>query len=336
MPEGPEVRRHADAVARAIRGHRVVEVAARTKGAKAWLAERPGALIGQRVEAVWAHGKHLVGAFEGGVGFHSHLMMWGRWETYPGAAPADVPLPDRRERARIVTDGGAALLLSAPVFTLFEGDPYAAVPILATLGPDALPYDGPAAFDAAAFRANLAAHAGREVGAVLLDQSVVAGLGNYLRAEILFACRIDPFAKVGSLTPADLDGLVETVPAMTAQAYATGGVTLDAPSVDRMIAEPALVYRAGAAWQRRHYVFRRTNLPCLACGTPVRQLRQVTRDGADEDEGDDAAVKKERVVYFCPRCQGVDVPERKPARKRSAAADAAVPPPTYLPVEHAG
>jgi endonuclease VIII len=306
MPEGPEVRRHADAVARAVAGQRVVEVSARTKLAKAWLAERPGALVGRRLERVWAHGKHLVGQFEAGpagdaVGFHSHLMMWGRWLTFPDTPPEAMPPPDRRERARIVTEHGAALLHSAPVFTLFEGDPYAAVPILGTLGPDALPYAGPEAFDAPAFLHRLDAHGEREVGAALLDQSVVAGLGNYLRAEILFLCRLDPFRRVDTLTR------------VTAQAYTRGGVTLATDDVARMVAEPALVYTPDRAWQQRHYVFRRTNLPCLVCGTPVRQLRQVTRAWED-DEG---SGKKERIIYFCPTCQGVDVPERNGPRRQT-------------------
>ncbi len=304
-------------------GTPAVEVAARTQQAKAWLAAHPGALVGRRIQRVWSHGKHLIGQFEpgpdgGAVGFHSHLMMWGRWFTFPDTAPAEIPAPDRRERARIVTEGGAALLHSAPVFTFFEGDPYQHVPMLATLGPDALPYSGPAAFEAAAVLDRLDAHETREIGAALLDQTIVAGLGNYLRAEILFMCRIDPFRRVDALSAAERACLMREIPRVTAQAYHVGGVTLAPVDVARAESEASLVYTPGRPWQQRHYVFRRTNLPCFRCGTPIRQLRQVTREG-DED---DASARKERIIYFCPHCQGVDVPppRRAPARRAAPVA----------------
>ena len=67
-----------------------------------------------------------------------------------------------------------------------------------------------------------------------------------------------------------------------------------------MRAEPGLTYNPESEWGTRHWVFRRTNLPCLVCGGPVRQKRQMTRQ--DEDG------EKERITYFCPVCQGTSVP----------------------------
>ena len=360
MPEGPEVRRHADAIGRILVGEPLRRVEARTKAARAWLDTHGAALVGRRVTAVTSHGKHLVGTLEampaggdapmpdvspsdpdrspsdpdrspsdrspsdpfGGQApyFHSHLMMWGRWHVFDAAAGEVAPGPDRRDRARLVTDRGTALLRSAPVFTLGLGDPYASEPLLATLGPDALPVEGPAAFDAAEVRRRMAAQADREVGAVLLDQQAVAGLGNYLRAEVLFLCRLSPFRRVASLDEAEWTCLLAAIPEVTARAYRTGGVTLSPGDAARIASDAALVYTPGAAWQHRHYVFRRTNLPCLACGTPVRQARQVTREAiavAGDVEAAAAApeaARTERIVYFCPACQGVDVPPPRPRR----------------------
>lgn len=320
MPEGPEVRRHADALHAALAGHAVTALTARTKQARAFLANPDAghALAGRRVERVWSHGKHLVGQLGPGPGgappafWHSHLMMWGRWETHP--AGYDAP-PDPRERARIATDGGVAVLRSAPVFELYAGDrQYEAVEALATLGPDVLPYDGPDAFDEAAFAARLRAHPEREIGAVLLDQRVVAGLGNYLRADLLFLARLSPFTRVGDLSEDDIARLAALTPDLAARAYAGEGVTLSAADTDRVAEDDALVYTPGALWQRRHYVFRRTNLPCFACGDTVRQAKQVTRAALTEDEED-----RTRPIYFCPTCQGVPVP-KKPARRRKPAA----------------
>lgn len=309
MPEGPEVRRHADALDAALRGKPIETLAARTKAAKAWLAAHPDAFPGQQVEKVWSHGKQLVGQVEGGLFFSSHLMMWGRWHV---VAPDDekAVTRDRRERARITAPDAVALLYSAPVFVVGEGDPYEHVPHLATLGPDILPYDGPEAFDAQAFRARLAAHPGRAIGAALLDQTVLAGVGNYLRAEILFDCRLDPWTAVEDLTGEQHACLVASITGVAAHAYAHGGRTITDAEQARMQADSALHYGEPHDWNTRHHVFRRTNLPCLTCGTPVKQLRQTTRES---DDGD-----KTRVIYFCPACQGVDVAARRQQQKTAA------------------
>jgi DNA-formamidopyrimidine glycosylase len=308
MPEGPEVRRHADALDAALAGQPVVELSARTKAARAWLAEHPPVLCGRTVKRVFSHGKNLVGVLDGGYFFYSHLMMWGRWQVV--ARPPETR--DRRERARIVTPDATALLFSAPRFEVGEGEPYDAAPYLATLGPDVLPCDG--VFDEAAFRARLAApaRADHTVGAVLLDQTLIAGVGNYLRAEILFACRLDPWRRVADLTREDIDCLARTIPEICRRAYHNGGVTVGDGDRERMRGDDTLVYRPGTDWGTRHFVFRRTNLPCLVCGGPVRQLRQLTwRD--DENE-------KERIIYFCPVCQQTDQPLKpvRPSRQRPA------------------
>src|SRR6185369_13843739 len=179
MPEGPEVRKYADALDAVVTGRAIVSSEARTKDARKWLHENEHLLIGRRVERVISHGKHLLGYIEDDYFFHSHLMMWGRWQTF---GLAELPQKDRRERARIVVEGGAAILLSAPIFNVGEGDPYEKIEILSTLGPDALPYRG--RFNRAEFLRRLSEHEDEAIGAALLNQRIVAGLGNYLRAEI--------------------------------------------------------------------------------------------------------------------------------------------------------
>jgi len=192
MPEGPEVRKYADALDAVLTGRAIVSFEARTKDARKWLHENEHLLIGRRVERVISHGKHLLGYIEGDYFFHSHLMMWGRWQTFDAT---ELPQKDRRERARIVVEGGAAILLSAPIFNVGEGDPYEKIEILSTLGPDALPYRG--RFNRAEFLRRLSKHENETIGAALLNQRIVAGLGNYLRAEILFACKVNPWLTVG-------------------------------------------------------------------------------------------------------------------------------------------
>ncbi|MDX1548764.1 MAG: DNA-formamidopyrimidine glycosylase family protein [Rhodothermales bacterium] len=307
MPEGPEVRRSADQLHAALAGKPIAALAARTKAAKAWLAEHPDAFPGRRVERVVAHGKHLVGYVEGALYFHSHFMMWGRWAVVPPGDPL-AATRDRRERARVAVEDAVAVLLSAPVFAVGRGDPYADDDRLAALGPDILPYDG--VFDADAFRARLLApeQRTRTIGAALLDQTVCAGIGNYLRAEVLYETRIDPWRRGEALTPAELDALAHAIPMLAARAYRHRR-TVPAAIQQRLAEDPALVYQPGRDYGTRHYVFRRTNLPCLRCGDVVRQLNQVTRRIGDEE--------KRRIIYFCPTCQGTSV-EVKPPKPRPA------------------
>jgi formamidopyrimidine-DNA glycosylase len=308
MPEGPEVRRAADALHAALAGQEIRTFGARTRLARAWLKEHPDAFVGRRVERVGSHGKHLVGRVEGGLFFHSHFLMWGRWHIVAPDDPA-VETRDRRERARIVTDEAAALLYSAPHFHVGQGDPYEALPALPLLGPDVLPSDG--TFDADGFLRRLDAEPDRTVGAALLDQTVAAGIGNYLRAEILYACRMDPWRLVGEMDEAERACLAVEVPRLCALAYEHGGRTVPEEVQAAMATDRDLRYSPHAhAWNTRHWVFRRTNLPCLTCDGYVRQKHQVTREWTDE-AGE--PVEKKRIIYFCPTCQGTSVPV-KPAR----------------------
>lgn len=302
MPEGPEVRKYADALEVALTGRAIVSLEARTKEARKWLQENEQRLVGRRVERVVSHGKHLLGYIEGDFYFHSHLMMWGRWQTFgpTKSSRKGIALPDkdRRERARIVVSGAAAILLSAPIFNVGEGDPYKQIKILDTLGPDALPYRR--RFDRAEFLRRLFEHRNEAIGAALLNQRIVAGLGNYLRAEVLFNCKLNPWLTVGELTQRNLSCLSKTVPRLARDAYERGA-TASEEDRKRMASDPSLVYQPGREYGTRHMVFRRTNLPCLRCGEKIRQLRQKTIQNQEDEE------ERTRIVYFCERCQATDL-----------------------------
>ncbi|HEX8400027.1 MAG TPA: DNA-formamidopyrimidine glycosylase family protein [Pyrinomonadaceae bacterium] len=294
MPEGPEVRRYADLLAANLEEQTLTQLWTRLKIAKAWLAERETEIIGQKILKIRSHGKHLLCRFNGNFYFHSHLMMWGKWLVF-ATAPEEF---DRRERARIITPAATAVLFSAPIFALGQGDPYEQIPILSELGKDVLPYTGD--FDREDFIQRLFApeNLPETIGAALLNQRIVAGIGNYLRAEILFNCRINPWREVGELATKEIECLTYTIPHFAVLAYKTGGRTVTGAERDRLSTEPGLAYRPGTDWGARHYVFRRTNLPCLMCGEKIRQKRQITYTD-DERE-------KTRIIYFCPNCQNVN------------------------------
>jgi endonuclease-8 len=212
-------------------------------------------------------------------------------------APVEV---DRRERARIVVDKGAAVLLSAPIFNVGQGNPYEQIEILSSLGPDVLPYKGK--FQRSEFlnRLLMPEHRELSIGAALLNQQIVAGLGNYLRAEVLFSCRLNPWTNVADLNKRSLSCLSKTIPELSRRSYLLGGLTASDEQRERMSADSSLVYQPGREYGTRHMVFRRTNLPCLVCGTPIKQKRQATHLLTDEEE------ERTRIVYYCPICQKVE------------------------------
>lgn len=298
MPEGPEVRRYADLLDKNLAGETLLQLSTRLKIAKAWLAENAEKITNQEILRIRSHGKHLLGYLSRDFYFHSHLMMWGRWEI----VAENPPEVDRRERARLVTRKATAILLSAPTFELGKGEPYEQIEILKSLGTDVLPYTGK--FDEKAFLARLLApeNLNQEIGSILLNQRVVAGIGNYLRAEILYLCKINPWRTVGELTGAEIKRLVKTIPKSCARAYKTGGGTVTETDKNRLLNETGLAYKLGSEWGARHYVFRRTNLPCLICAEKIRQKRQVTRHKIAEEDRE-----KTRIIYFCPHCQNVNL-----------------------------
>ena len=297
MPEGPEVRKFADALHAALAGRTIVSLEARTKDARKWLQENEPRITGRRVARVISHGKHLLGYIEGGFFFHSHLMMWGRWQTFG----SELPEKDRRERARIVVDDAAAILLSAPIFNVGEGDPYDVVEFLDTLGPDALPYRG--RFNRAEFLRRLLSpeYKDETIGAVLLNQRIVAGLGNYLRAEVLFNCKLNPWLTVSDLGEREINCLSKTIPRLARDAYERSATATEKDR-ERMATDASLVYQPGREYGTRHMVFRRTNLPCLRCGQKIRQLRQRTIPVQLQEDDEE----RTRIVYFCAKCQRVE------------------------------
>jgi endonuclease-8 len=279
MPEGPENRKYAEKIAAILEGEKLLDFRGSTKDAKIWLQDHPDAIKGQKVLSVRSHGKNIIIQLSNGYFLYSHLMMFGHW-LFPDKPPQDV---DPREKALFVTKKGVALLYSAPVFHIGQGDPYQEVPSLHKLGPDVLPYEGK--FDSKEFTKRLLtpANAKRAIGAALMDQSIAAGIGNYLRAEILFDCKINPFKRVDELSEDELECLRITIPAMAARAYRDGGKSAR-KSRKAQDQSPGKTKAPGMTYQ----VYRRTGQPCVACGTKILE-----------------AEMEKRTVYFCPKCQRV-------------------------------
>jgi endonuclease-8 len=225
----------------------------------------PAPVDGAVVTDVQAHGKHLIVATSAGLDVHVHLGMRGKWLRF---APVTGP-GLKQVRLRLATPDVAWDLIAPSTCELVDGAGVAA--LLATLGPDPL---RPGA-DAAEARRRLQGFRG-PVGAALMDQAVLAGVGNVFRAEVLHAGRIAPSRPAAQVTDAEFDDLWARLQVMMAQGVADGRIiTVDVPPGEDRQAVPE-------AGSRRVY----KQAACYDCGTPV-----VT------------ATINGRTSYACPRCQ---------------------------------
>lgn len=217
-------------------------------------------LVGQRIDGVEARGKHLLIRLGTGQTLHSHLRMSGSWHVYP----AGQRWRRKRAEARLVLTCGdrVAVCFNAPVVELLQRRAEGIHPALTGLGPDVLA--DPLALGEVRRRAatrppDLA------LGELLLDQRVVAGIGNIYRCESLFLEGLSPWAVRSSITGEQLNDLVTTASRL----------------MQRQLGP--FTGHGEARW-----VYRRAGRPCRRCDTRIRSGPQ----------GELA-----RIAYWCPTCQ---------------------------------
>ncbi len=271
MPEGPEIRREADKVHRAVAGR----IASRVWCGLEATAEAAAALGGGRVEKVSSWGKAMLTHFEGGRVIYSHNQLYGKWYVMKAGARAKT---GRSLRLAIDSEKKSALLYSASEIEVLDSDRLAEHPFLAKLGPD--PLDAEIGETAMLDRLEDGRFAGRALAGLLLDQSFVAGLGNYLRAEILHTAGLEPRRKPRHLDPDEKELLAREILRLTRQSYQTRGITNDLDRVERML--EAGVKRRGY----RFHVYQRAGKDCYRCDGEI-----VRRDLGG------------RALFWCPRCQ---------------------------------
>ena len=266
MPEGDSVHRLAVRLRAALDGHEVAEGELRGGGAAGTR------LTGWRVLGHDTHGKHLLTRFDADgshLTLHSHLLMQGSWTvTAPGRRIPARLAPDVRVRLR-TDEGSTAWGLDVPVLDLLATrDEHR---VVGHLGPDPLRDD----WDATEASRRLLTAGDRPLVAALLDQRLIAGLGNLWANEVAYLRGLWPWTPVARVP--DLDGLVATA-ARCLRASAT---------VPGLYQTTTGVTRRG----ERHWVAGRAGRPCLRCGTRV-----LVRD---EVRGD----PEQRRTWWCPSCQ---------------------------------
>ncbi|TYK48207.1 DNA-formamidopyrimidine glycosylase family protein [Actinomadura decatromicini] len=222
-------------------------------------------LRGRTVLAAEPRGKHLLIRVEGGLTVHTHLLMEGRWRIgRAGPAPRD-------HRVRLVlanAEWQAAGYSLGLVELLRTAEEDRAV---GHLGPDLLDpsWDEGLAAEAVA---RLTARPDQAIGEALLDQTLLAGIGNVYKAEILFLRGVHPWTPVRDVP--DLQGLVELAHRL----------------LDLNKARHGHITTGDLGRGREHWVYGRAGRPCRRCGARIERRDQASRVG-------------ERVTFWCPRCQ---------------------------------
>jgi endonuclease-8 len=280
MPEGPTIRNTADMLRAALVGQRVEHF--RSSFKKAAAEDWAGKVTGQVVRAVRAHGKNLFIDFENGWTLYTHMLMWGAWHVYKPGEPWRKEA--RKARAVIETGAQTAVLFSAPVCELIP-ESALATHRTSELGPDLLA-DPFSAADRAVARRRLVAQDDRPLGEAIMDQTVLAGIGNILKSEILFKAGLHPLRRAGSLSDDEFDRLIDVSRDLMRRAYETHGF--------KQVFLPRPLQQATG---KLGYVYGRSGQPCLRCGERIQMLRQGNL---------------ERMSFFCPVCQPLD-PAHPPA-----------------------
>ena len=248
MPEGDVLFRTAATLQRWLAGREVTEAT----GAAA-------PMVGRKVEKVLATGKHLLVRFDDGHALHTHLRMTGSWHVYSKGERWQRPAG--QAKLTLTCGDRVAVCFNAPVVELLAPGAEANHPSLAGLGPDIL--DQPLDLRGIRRRARLRPP-DTPLGELLLDQGVVAGIGNIWRCEALFLEGRNPSVSVSSLSDDELDALLSTAARIMTE------------SLGPFTGRPA------------RWVYRRTGRPCRRCGTSIHSRRQ----------GEQA-----RIAYWCPTCQ---------------------------------
>jgi endonuclease-8 len=280
MPEGPEIRRVADELEKQITGRVIDSIRFGLVPLKQWEAR----LIGAKINNIETYGKAMVIRLQDvngdALNIYSHNQLYGRWQFCNSDA---YPESKRQLRLAIDCQGKSALLYSASQIAVLNNEELLQHPFIRKLGPDVLNRSTTAVH--LVERLSSARYRKRQLGAVLTDQSFVAGLGNYLRCEILFYSSIHPKVRSSELDEKKLYLLATAILKLARQSYQTAGITNDLDRAQQLMKQGE-GFEGVSFEEARFYVFRRQGLPCYRCGSLIEKFSQAGQ-----------------ACFCCPRCQ---------------------------------
>lgn len=274
MPEGDTIFRAARTLNRALAGKTIVRFESMLPALTRVHEDAP--ITGRTVDSVSSMGKHLLMRLSNALVLRTHMRMNGSWHIYrPGER---WQRPRRDMRILLATADFEAVGFNIPVAEFINERRLPRHEELRQLGSDLLSED----FDEDEAVARIQARKTSAIGDVLLNQRVLAGIGNVYKSEVLFACRVNPFLAAGSVEPETVRLLVRT-----ARKFLRANVSTALPPMTTYGGFRRTTDRDDPA--QRLWVYGRAGKPCRRCHTPIAARRQ----------GPDA-----RITYWCPQCQG--------------------------------
>ncbi len=296
MSEGPEVKIMADKILCALQENKIEQIICKNLD-----SHIKNKIIGSELEYIKAFGKNLVFKFSSGIFLRNHMMMWGKWRVYQRSKydkGLAIPPPrrtekkylnspkifrkeqdvrrDSRVRLTIITHDAVLIEFNGPILQFSTDNPVDNDPIK-SLGPDCLNDE---IFNVEEIKQRLSIYSKRKellVSDALLNQNIIAGIGNKYKSEILFVCKINPFNQISQLDLIQQNSLFGEIPKLLKYGYENAGRTRQILS-----GEPN-------SWNTRHYVFRRAGKECWICKTKIKSEKKLTP----------------RQTFWCPYCQKI-------------------------------
>lgn len=294
MSEGPEVKIVADKISDILQGKKIENIIC--KNLDSHIKDK---ITNSELEYVKAFGKNLVFKFSSGIFLRNHMMMWGKWRFYDRSKyDKGLALPpprrskmkhldsshivriekdvrrDSRVRLTIITHDAVLIEFNGPILQFSRDNPAEKEPIK-SLGPDCLNHQ---IFDVEDIRQRLLIYSNRKellISDALLNQNIIAGIGNKYKSEILFVCKINPFRKMIQLDLVHQNSLFQEIPKLLKYGYENAGRTRQL-----LTGEPN-------SWNTKHWVFRRAGKECWICKTKIKSEKKLTA----------------RPTFWCPYCQ---------------------------------
>jgi len=271
MPEGPEIRHAADTLNHQIAGRVIDRIYFGLESLSRWNDR----LTGARVIQVQSYGKAMVIQLDNDLSIYSHNQLYGRWYC---CDTQDYPDLNRQLRLAIDCQGRSALLYSASDIAVLDQEELENHPFLNKLGPDVL--SSSTTVKIIVDRLMSDKYKNRQLGGLLTDQSFVAGLGNYLRCEVLYYSQCHPRTRSRDLNVKQINQLAHAIVDLSRQSYQMNGITNDPDRAQQLIQQGSTFEDA------RFYVFRRDGLDCYRCGDVIERISQAGQ-----------------ACYCCPTCQ---------------------------------
>ena len=294
MSEGPEVKIIADKISGVLQGKKIEKIICKNLDSRI-----KNKIANSELEYVKAFGKNLVFKFSSGIFLRNHMMMWGKWRIYERAEydkGLAIPPPrrskkkylgspkttrkekdvrrDSRARLTIITNDAVSIEFNGPILQFSTDNPAEKEPIK-SLGPDCLNHQ---IFDVEEIKQRLLTYSKRKqllISDALLNQNIIAGIGNKYKSEILFVCKINPFKQISQLDLVQQSSLFEEIPKLLKYGYENAGRTRE------------LLAREPNSWNTKHWVFRRAGKECWICKTKIKSEKKLTA----------------RPTFWCPYCQ---------------------------------